>query len=55
MRIMSAAGCRGRGGKAGVTRCLDILRNELDITMALCGRRDSRGIDTEILDRAPGL
>lgn len=45
----------GAGGKAGVTRCLDILRNELDITMALCGRRDIRGIDTEILDRAPGL
>lgn len=45
----------GAGGKAGVTRCLDILRNELDITMALCGRRDIRSIDTEILDRAPGL
>lgn len=45
----------GAGGKAGVTRALDILRNELDITMALCGRRDIRGIDTEILDRAPGL
>lgn len=45
----------GAGGKAGVTRALDILRNELDITMALCGRRDIRGIDTEIIDRAPGL
>ncbi len=45
----------GAGGKAGVARCLDILRNELDITMALCGRRDIRGIDAEILDRAPGL
>ncbi|MER2510680.1 MAG: alpha-hydroxy acid oxidase [Amaricoccus sp.] len=45
----------GAGGKAGVTRCLDILRNELDITMALCGKRDIREIDTDILDRQPGL
>ncbi len=45
----------GAGGKAGVTRCLEILRTELDITMALCGRRDIRGIDGEIIDRAPGL
>ena len=42
----------GAGGKAGVTRCLDILRNELDITMALCGRRDIRGIDRDVLDQA---
>jgi len=41
----------GAGGKAGVTRCLDILRSELDITMALCGRRDIREVDGEILDR----
>ncbi|HRO12907.1 alpha-hydroxy acid oxidase, partial [Amaricoccus sp.] len=40
----------GAGGKAGVTRCLAILRNELDITMALCGRRDIREIDGDILD-----
>ncbi len=45
----------GAGGKAGVTRVLDIIRNELDITMALCGRRDIRTIDAEILDTAPGL
>lgn len=45
----------GAGGRAGVARCLDILRNELDITMALCGRRDIRGIDAEVLDRAPRL
>ncbi len=45
----------GAGGKAGVTRCLDIIRNELDITMALCGRRDIRTIDADILDRAPRL
>lgn len=45
----------GAGGKAGVKRCLDILRNELDITMALCGRRDIRTIDASILDTAPRL
>ena len=43
----------GAGGKAGVTRTLDILRNELDVTMALCGGRDVRGIDAGILDTAP--
>lgn len=30
----------GAMGKPGVTRTLEILRNELDITMALCGERD---------------
>jgi L-lactate dehydrogenase (cytochrome) len=40
----------GAGGRAGVTRALQIIRNELDITMALCGRRDIRGIDATILD-----
>lgn len=43
----------GAGGRAGVTRALEIIRSELDITMALCGRRDIRGIDGAILDRAP--
>ena len=42
-------------GEAGVTRALQIIRKELDITMALCGRRDIRGIDAEVLDRAPRL
>jgi L-lactate dehydrogenase (cytochrome) len=40
----------GAGGRAGVTRALQIIRSELDITMALCGRRDIRGIDATILD-----
>ena len=30
----------GAGGEAGVTRVLDIIARELDITMALCGERD---------------
>lgn len=30
----------GAGGEAGVKRAIDILRSELDITMALCGETD---------------
>lgn len=45
----------GAGGKEGVTRVLEILHKELDITMALCGRRDIRAIDGDILDRAPAF
>lgn len=30
----------GAGGKQGVTTALEIIRKELDTTMALCGRRD---------------
>ncbi len=41
----------GAGGKAGVTRCLDIIRKELDITMAFCGHRDIRDVDEGILWR----
>jgi len=29
----------GAGGEAGVKRCLDIIRAELDVSMALCGER----------------
>lgn len=45
----------GAGGRDGVTRALEILQRELDISMALCGRRDISTIDAEILDRAPRL
>ena len=34
----------GAGGEAGVTRGLEILRSELDITMALCGERDIKNL-----------
>lgn len=33
----------GAGGKQGVQRVLEIIRNEMDITMALCGKRDIKG------------
>jgi L-lactate dehydrogenase (cytochrome) len=34
----------GAMGEAGVTKALDILRKELDTTMALCGERDVRAL-----------
>ena len=39
----------GAMGEAGVTRCLEIIRNELDLTMAFCGRTDIRDVDRSIL------
>ncbi|MYN05148.1 L-lactate dehydrogenase [Pseudoduganella sp. DS3] len=39
----------GALGEAGVTRCLEIIRNELDITMAFCGKRDIQHVSREIL------
>jgi len=39
----------GAMGEAGVTRVLEIIRNELDLTMAFCGRTDVRAIDRDIL------
>ena len=39
----------GAYGEAGVTRCLEIIRNELDLTMAFCGRTDIRDVDRSIL------
>jgi len=39
----------GAGGKAGVTRALEIIRRELDITLALCGKRDIRDAGPDML------
>jgi L-lactate dehydrogenase (cytochrome) len=39
----------GALGEAGVTRCLEIIARELDLTMAFCGRRDIRAVDRSIL------
>ncbi|WP_439496524.1 alpha-hydroxy acid oxidase [Bosea sp. (in: a-proteobacteria)] len=39
----------GAMGEDGVTRCLDIIRKELDVTMALCGLRDIQQVDGNIL------
>jgi L-lactate dehydrogenase (cytochrome) len=39
----------GASGEAGVTMCLDILRKELDLTMAFCGVTDVKNVDESIL------
>ena len=39
----------GAMGEAGVTKSLEIIRKELDTTMALCGRTDIETIDKSIL------
>ena len=39
----------GAGGEAGVTRSLEILAKELDLTMAFCGHNDIRNVDAGIL------
>jgi L-lactate dehydrogenase (cytochrome) len=39
----------GALGEPGVTKCLEIIRNELDLTMAFCGRTDIRTVDRSIL------
>ena len=39
----------GAMGEAGVTKCLEIIRNELDLTMAFCGLRDIQQVDRKIL------
>ena len=50
-------------GQAGVTKALEIIHKELDITMAFCGHTDIGTVDRSILlpgnhpdlIRAPGL
>ena len=39
----------GAMGQAGVTKALEVIHKELDTTMALCGRRDIRDVDRDIL------
>jgi len=41
----------GAGGKAGVRRTLEIIRKELDVTMALCGERDVKNLSRNNLHR----
>jgi L-lactate dehydrogenase (cytochrome) len=36
-------------GQPGVERALEIIRNELDLSMAFCGRTDIRQVDRSIL------
>jgi L-lactate dehydrogenase (cytochrome) len=39
----------GAMGEAGVAKCLELIRNELDLTMAFCGLRDVKDVDQRIL------
>jgi len=39
----------GAMGQAGVTRALEVIHKELDVSMALCGRRDVCDLDRDIL------
>jgi len=39
----------GAMGEEGVGKCLDIIRNELDLTMAFCGLTDIKKVDSKIL------
>jgi L-lactate dehydrogenase (cytochrome) len=41
----------GAGGKAGVRRALEIIRKELDVTMALCGERDLKNLSRDNLHK----
>lgn len=45
----------GAMGEAGVTRCLEIIRHELDITMAFCGHTDIQKVDRRILLPGSGI
>jgi L-lactate dehydrogenase (cytochrome) len=42
----------GAMGEAGVTSAIEVIRKELDITMALCGVRDVRKVGGDILVRS---
>ena len=39
----------GAMGEAGVTKALEIIHKELDITMAFCGQTDINTVDRSIL------
>ena len=44
----------GALGEAGVTKCLDLIANELDLTMAFCGLRSIDEVDGRALWSPPG-
>jgi L-lactate dehydrogenase (cytochrome) len=39
----------GAMGQEGVERALEIIRNELDLSMAFCGRTNIRDVDRSVL------
>ena len=44
----------GAMGAEGVTRCLEVISNELDLTMAFCGLKDITLVDESIIWRPKG-
>jgi L-lactate dehydrogenase (cytochrome) len=36
-------------GEEGVTKCLELIHRELDLTMAFCGQTDIQKVDRRIL------
>jgi len=42
----------GAGGQAGVAKAIEILRNELDVTLALTGTKSVRDIDRRVIAQA---
>jgi L-lactate dehydrogenase (cytochrome) len=36
-------------GEAGVTKVLELIRNELDLTMAFCGRTRLADVDASVI------
>ena len=36
-------------GEAGVTKALEVIHKELDVSMALCGRQDVNTLDRDIM------
>jgi L-lactate dehydrogenase (cytochrome) len=40
---------RQGAGEASMTKCLEILHKELDITMEFCGHTDIRSVDKKIM------
>jgi len=39
----------GAMGEAGVTKSLEVIQREMDLTMGLCGRRSVEGLDRDVL------
>lgn len=44
----------GAGGEAGVAKAISILRNELDVAMALTGTTSVRNVEGSVIARAGG-
>ncbi|MBT8459943.1 MAG: alpha-hydroxy-acid oxidizing protein, partial [Boseongicola sp.] len=39
----------GAAGEKGVTQALEVIHKEMDVSMALCGKRDIQDVDRDIV------